>query len=90
MISALLLLVTSVLEANGAPQLRDGAYHVQPGQDIQAALGLAAANSKHKRVVVHTGTYRPSSKRQALIWFNAKHNGVTLQADGHVGYRPLK
>ena len=82
--SALLLLIACVLEATGAPELRDGSYHVQSGQNIQTALELAAADSRHKRVIVHAGTYRPSGKGQALIWFNAKHEGITLQADGEV------
>ena len=58
-------------------------YHVHPGGDIQAALE-AAANSEYKTVTVHAGTYRPDSARQALIWFNRRHDGILLQADGEV------
>jgi hypothetical protein len=33
---------------------------------------------------VHAGTYRPAAKAQALIWFNARHDGITLEAVGDV------
>ena len=59
-------------------------YRVYPGGDIQAALEAAAASSKHKTVTVHAGTYRPDSPRQALIWFNRRHDGILLQAEGEV------
>jgi len=59
-------------------------YHVYPGGDIQAALEAAADNSQHKTVTVHAGTYRPDSARQALIWFNRRHDGILLQAEGEV------
>jgi hypothetical protein len=38
----------------------------------------------NKAVYVHAGTYRPSAPGQALIWFNARHDGVTLEAVGDV------
>lgn len=59
-------------------------YRVYPGGDIQAALEAAAKNGKYKTVTVHAGTYRPDSARQALIWFNRRHDGILLQADGEV------
>ncbi|APZ93525.1 right-handed parallel beta-helix repeat-containing protein [Fuerstiella marisgermanici] len=62
----------------------DGVYHVRPGESIQAAIESAAANPDVKTVRVHSGTYRPSSHGQALIWFNRKHDGVVLEADGTV------
>jgi len=64
-------------------ELRDDAYHVYPGQEIQPALDMAARTAV-KRVVVHQGTYRPTSYRQALIWLNRAHDGITLEADGDV------
>lgn len=59
-------------------------YRVYPGGDIQAALEAAAKNGKYKTVTVHAGTYRPDSPRQALIWFNRRHDGILLQAEGEV------
>ena len=59
-------------------------YRVFPGGDIQAALEAAAENREHKTITVHAGTYRPDSPRQALIWFNRRHDGIRLQADGEV------
>ena len=59
-------------------------YHVYPGGDIQATLEAAAENSEYKTITVHAGTYRPDSARQALIWFNQRHDGILLQAEGEV------
>jgi hypothetical protein len=59
-------------------------YHVYPGDEIQKALDLAARNRTNKTVRVHAGEYRPESKRQALIWFNRRHDGVKLLAEGMV------
>lgn len=81
---ALLFLSLSSSRATAAIELRDGAYHVHPGDHIQDALQLAATNKTVKLVQVHPGTYRPHTKRQALIWFNKAHNGIRLQALGDV------
>jgi hypothetical protein len=62
----------------------DGCYHVHPGSSIQEALERAAVDPVRKCVKVHAGTYRPTSHRQALIWFNARHDGIALQAVGDV------
>lgn len=70
--------------ANAQQPEADGAYHVRPGESIQAALDCAADDANHKHVKVHSGTYRPDSPRQALIWFNARHDGITLEAVGDV------
>jgi hypothetical protein len=69
-----------------APALdpEDGAYHVYPGGRIQDALDAAARDRTNKTVLVHAGTYRPAARGQALIWFNARHDGVTLEAVGDV------
>ena len=61
-----------------------GDYHVRPGEDIQAMLEAAAKDPKRKRVIVHAGTYRPQRPGQAMIWFNQRHDGITLQAEGDV------
>ncbi len=60
------------------------ALHVRPGGDIQAAMEQAAADSLVDRVIVHAGTYRPDRPAQALIYFNARHDGLTLEATGEV------
>lgn len=60
------------------------AYRVFPGASIQDALERAAADPVNKRVYVHEGTYRPASPGEALIWFNARHDGITLEAVGDV------
>ncbi|MFM8420840.1 MAG: hypothetical protein ACKOEQ_12050, partial [Verrucomicrobiota bacterium] len=62
----------------GAATLEDDGYHVRPGDRIQEALDRAATNPLVKTVWVHPGEYRPESKRQALVWFNRRHDGVRL------------
>jgi hypothetical protein len=61
-----------------------GTWHVRPGASIQQALDAAAADGRHKRVVVHAGTYRPAERGQALVWFNRRHDGIVLEAEGEV------
>ncbi len=62
----------------------DDCYHVYPGGDIQQALEAAAQDAARKTVIVHAGTYRPAQPGQALIFFNARHDGISLLADGEV------
>ena len=67
--------------------IRDGrspGHHVYPKGRIQDALEAAARDPVNKTVYVHAGTYRPSASGQALIWFNARHDGITLEAVGDV------
>src|SRR4051794_1455705 len=61
-----------------------GAYHVYPGGRIQDALEAAARDPVNKTVLVHAGTYRPSARGQAMVWFNQRHDGITLEAVGDV------
>jgi hypothetical protein len=63
---------------------RDGGYHVFPKTAIQDALEAAARDPVNKTVYVHAGTYRPRARGQALIWFNARHDGIRLEAVGDV------
>jgi hypothetical protein len=63
---------------------RTASYHVHPKGRIQDALDAAARDPVNKTVYVHAGTYRPPAKGQALIWFNARHDGITLEAVGDV------
>ena len=57
---------------------------VYPNGNIQAVLEQAAELSGRRTVRVHAGTYRPSSPGQALIYFNARHDGIVLEAAGDV------
>ena len=59
------------------------AIQVRAGDDIQLALERAAQEGI-RLVVVHSGTYRPPEVRQALIWLNARHDGIHLKAQGDV------
>ncbi|MGZ0175055.1 MAG: hypothetical protein ACKVHE_36645, partial [Planctomycetales bacterium] len=63
----------------------DGALlHVFSGQEIQRALDLAAKLKDVRVVRVHEGVYKPSRCGQAFIRFNARHSGLTLEAEGNV------
>ncbi len=92
-----LMLASSALPARGLagqapPPLDPGivldattaSYHVHPQGQIQDALEAAARDPVNKIVRVHAGTYRPRAAGQALIWFNARHDGITLEAVGDV------
>ena len=68
-----------------APPTEDeSTFHVHPGDDIQSALEAAAEDPNRKQIIVHAGTFRPQQPAQALIWFNERHNGITLEAEGEV------
>ncbi|MDG2471077.1 MAG: right-handed parallel beta-helix repeat-containing protein [Pirellulaceae bacterium] len=62
----------------------DGAFHVYPGMDIQAAIEQAADDPDHKTVKVHPGVYAPKRPGQAMVWFHRRHDGVKLVAVGKV------
>jgi hypothetical protein len=82
-----LLLATTALgvgRSHAALEPVEGSFHVRPGASIQPALDAAAAHPTVKLVKVHAGTYRPDTRRQALIWFNHRHDGVRLEAVGRV------
>ena len=74
----------SIMRLGAAISLSADGYHVFPGDNIQDALQLAAANKTNKVVRVHAGEYRPTTKRQVLIWFNKMHDGIRLEAAGAV------
>ena len=80
------MLAAAVLPVRGiADQSQATAgYHVHPKDWIQDALDAAARDPVNKTVYVHAGTYAPRAKGQALVWFNARHDGITLQAVGDV------
>jgi hypothetical protein len=77
----LIVLAASLRAGDGNAQQ---GRHVYPKDRIQDALDAAAADPVNKTVYVHAGTYRPAAKGQALIWFNARHDGITLEAVGEV------
>jgi hypothetical protein len=79
---AFLLGAASAL-CRGAAWREDG-QHVFPGESIQAAIEAAARHPTNKVVKVHAGVYRPDGPRQALLWFNRRHDGVRLEAVGAV------
>src|SRR2546423_1804808 len=83
LVGLLLLLLTAPAVSAAISLLADG-YHVYPGDKIQEALNLAATNKSVKIVKVHAGEYRPDTKRQAMIWFNKRHDGIHLVAEGAV------
>jgi hypothetical protein len=57
---------------------------VYPGGDIQMTLEAVARRPGKGTIRVHTGTYRPGLPGQAFIFFNAQHDGITLEAVGDV------
>jgi hypothetical protein len=76
--------VTAARQASFTFDAATSSYHVYPGGSIQDALEAAAKDPKNKTVMVHAGTYRPAARAQALIWFNERHDGITLEAAGDV------
>jgi hypothetical protein len=63
---------------------RTEVIHVFAGGDIQQALEAASRQSGRTTVRVHEGTYAPRSAGEALIFLNARHDGISLEADGAV------
>ncbi|MCA9224410.1 MAG: right-handed parallel beta-helix repeat-containing protein [Planctomycetales bacterium] len=63
-----------------------GVYHVIPTGKwtIQQVLDHVADDRDNKHIIVHAGVYRPSEFGQALIWFQRKHDGIILEAEGDV------
>ena len=81
----ILMWLSGLLHTVGwAARLQNDGYHVFPGESIQDAMQAAARNPTNKIVKVHAGEYRPTSQRQALIWFNKQHDGIHLEALGEV------
>src|ERR1041385_717112 len=79
-----LIALSLAASSRAAIKLEGDAYHVYSGDKIQEALNMAATNKVVKRVKVHGGEYRPETKRQAMIWFNKRHDGIHLEAEGEV------
>ncbi len=77
-----LTVALTVITAGYAFEVRDGAYHAFPSDDLQRVLDAAATNPVVKTIRVHEGTYIPSSHRQALIYLNRAHSGIQLEGVG--------
>lgn len=71
-------------DSKGIHPDEQGVFHVYPGESIQNALDAAAAHDKAHVVRVHAGTYSPERQGQAFIWFNRRHDGILLEAEGNV------
>ena len=82
--AALVLLVLGTGPVLSGIERGGDGFHVYPGDSIQEAIELAAANATNKAVYVHAGTYRPAAEGQAFIFLNRKHDGVQLKAVGEV------
>ena len=82
--AALVVLGLRVSFASAQAGWQTDGFHVSPGDSIQQALDAVARNPTNKVVKVHAGVYRPDTKRQALIWLNRVHDGITLEAVGEV------
>ncbi|MCP4785378.1 MAG: right-handed parallel beta-helix repeat-containing protein [Fuerstiella sp.] len=59
-------------------------FDVFKGDDIQAVLDHAAEAGPGSVVRVHEGTYAPQQAGQTFLRFNARHDGLTLEAIGEV------
>jgi hypothetical protein len=66
------------------PEPHSEAIEVFPDGDIQAALDRAAARPTKATIRLHAGLYRPSAPNEALIHFNAQHDGIVLEGVGEV------
>ena len=81
------LVVTLALAAALWVWLRQPAREVidvYSGESIQAALEAAAQRPLKPIIRVHAGVYRPSAPDEALIYFNARHDGIVLEGVGEV------
>lgn len=79
---AILVTIVAALLNAFAHELKDGAYHVFPSDELQDVLNMAATNAVVKTIKVHAGTYVPKSHRQALIFLNRRHDGIRLEGVG--------
>src|SRR3569832_608341 len=70
------------LTCSSAEKNADG-WHVWPGDDIQEAIKQATTTT-NKQERVHAGEYRPRTNGIAMVWLNAKHDGLHLVAEGEV------
>jgi hypothetical protein len=72
------------LSLRSTPESQPEVIEVYPGGDIQAALDQAATLPAKAVVRVHAGVYQPAAPNEALIHFNARHDGIVLEGIGEV------
>jgi hypothetical protein len=83
---AILVLAVTITAALWARGLFRARYviEVYPGGDIQSTLEAVARRPGKGTIRVHAGVYRPQRPGQAFVFFNARHDGITLEAVGDV------
>lgn len=59
-----------------------GPVHVSPGQDLQAALDLAASATDDRRLILTPGRYTAPRPQFCLLALTARHNGVVVEGTG--------
>ncbi|MEO2018129.1 MAG: right-handed parallel beta-helix repeat-containing protein [Fuerstiella sp.] len=55
-----------------------------PQDNLQRKLDSAASDRRVGTVRIHSGTYRPPAAGASLIHLRAAHDGLTIEAEGHV------
>lgn len=82
-LAGLIWLMAAIVVSRGrSPEIN--VVEVFPGGDIQAALEAVSRRPGMRTVRVHAGTYRPRALGEALVYFNSRHDGVTVEAVGDV------
>ncbi len=75
---ALALSLAGVALPLHAYDLRPDAYYVDPSDNLQRVLDLAATNPAQKTIKFQAGTYRPTAPGLALMYLNRRHDGLQL------------
>ena len=57
----------------------DGPVYVAPGQNLQAAVDLAASASKDRRLVLRPGVHQTESTQFCLLALTSEHDGVVVE-----------
>lgn len=82
-LTGLMWLIAAIALSRGRPP-EANIVEVFPGEDIQAALEAVSRGPGKGTVRVRAGTYRPRALGEALVYFNSRHDGVTVEAVGDV------
>lgn len=59
-----------------------GPVYASPGQDLQAALDLAASATDDRRLILRPGKYTSDRPKFCLLAITACHNGVVIEGTG--------